>query len=253
MTFPSKDRTNLEVVTPSLEEPIRQAPILLLSAAQVPPELVMVSESGSDAAEQYRLLAHALEKDHGGQTGRTIAVSSAVAGEGKTLTALNLAYALSETKTRQILLCDVDFCGGSITRTLGLGDPPGITDLFQESKPLNEILRRLDNNLMLLPAGTPLTHPLGLLRSAIWHQLMDSLRAHFHFIIMDCPPILGNEQMSVIDDVIDRVLLVVRAGYSRQETLKDALACVTPEKLAGFALNDVTDRGRVYRSYKRET
>jgi protein-tyrosine kinase len=252
MTFPPKDRTNLEAI-PSLEEPLRQVPTLLLSAAQVPSELVMVNEPGSEAAEQYRLLAHALEKDHEGQAGRTIAVSSAVAGEGKTLTALNLAYALAETKSRQILLCDVDFRGGAVTRTLGLGDPAGITNLFQDATPLKELLRRLDKNLMVLPAGTPVQHPLGLLRSPIWSQLIESLRAHFQFIIMDCPPICGNEQMSVIDDVVDKYLLVVRAGYSRQETVRESLAGVVRGKVAGFVLNDVTDKGRSYGSYKRES
>lgn len=252
MSLPPQDRLQCDVFASSPEEPIRAVPTLLLAPNQIPLELVMLKESGSPAAEQYRLLAHALEKNQAKQVGLTIAVSSAVDGEGKTLTALNLAFALAESRVQRVLLCDVDFRGGCVTQALGLGNLPGITDVLTGQRPVNEVLRRVEKNLAVLPSGTPMSSPVGLLRSPAWRQLTDSVRGHFHFVVLDCPPLCMAEDMSVIDDVIDNILLVVRAGVSRQEMVRDALARIVPRKLVGFVLNDVVDTGKQYRSYKRE-
>ncbi len=231
---------------------IRSVPMVLLSKARMPFTLVMMREPASPGAEQYRLLAHAVEKLIVEKPGLTIAVSSAVQGEGKTLTSINLAFALAETKLRRIALLDADFCGSCISETLGMGEIPGLTDVLQGSLDISAVVRRVEKNLAVFPGGVRTDHPLGLIRSLAWHQLIDSLRNHFDCIVVDCPPLCVSDEMSVLDDVIDKLLLVVRVGVSRQEAVRDALGRASQEKLAGLILNDAPLSEHRYRPYKRE-
>ncbi|MFH1017335.1 MAG: CpsD/CapB family tyrosine-protein kinase [Pseudomonadota bacterium] len=252
MTPPLKSENQIQNRLELTADHIRALPTMLLSPVRIPPVLVMLKEHNSPAAEQYRLLAHTVEKLIAEKPGITIGVSSAVEGEGKTVTSLNLALALAETKVRQVALIDADFRGGQVAQTLGLGEVPGLTEALQGSLQISRIVRRVEKNLVILPGGARTSQPLGLLRSAAWHELVGSLRAHFDCIVVDCPPICISEEMPVLDDIIDKLILVVRSGVTRQETLRDALDLVPPGKMAGLVLNAVPLSARRYRPYKRE-
>jgi Mrp family chromosome partitioning ATPase len=79
---------------------------------------------------------------------------------------------------------------------------------------------------------------------------MAGLRAHFDFIVMDCPPICIADEMSVLEDVMDKLIMVVRSGFSREETVRDALSRISTRKLCGFVLNDAPLPERRYRPYR---
>jgi capsular exopolysaccharide synthesis family protein len=231
---------------------LRSAPTVLLSALRSSPTVVMLREKHSAAAEQYRLLAHAIERLARDGSGTTVALTSTVEGEGKTVTAINLAFALAETGTRKVALCDVDFRGGRVADTMGLGDLDGIIDVLSGKTPATDVVRRIDKNLALISAGTPTQHPLGHLRSPAWKALVASLRRHFDFILFDCPPVCMSDDLAVIEDVIDRAVLVVRSGATTTEAVQDALRRLPAEKVLGFVLNDAPLETKVYRPYKRE-
>jgi len=251
MTTPSKMDWQVDEYAMLGVEQTRSAPTQILTPGRLSETLAMLKDPASLAAEQYRLLAHTMEKQRLAEGGTIIAVSSAVAGEGKTVTSTNLAFALAESKGTRVALCDLDLRGGRVSDVLGLDDLPGISDVLQEKRPASEILRRVDKNLAFLPSGKAVSHPLGLLRSSGWKTLVTSLRGNFNFVIFDCPPVCMSDDMLVIDDVVDKVLLVVRSGFSKAEEIRDAVARITGPKLAGFVLNDAPMEVTPYRTYKK--
>ena len=248
----SKNEIQIEKLVEMSGEQLRSVPTVLLSRGRIPHVLAMLNRPESAAAEQYRLLAHTLEKLSAEGPGITIGVSSAVQGEGKTVTSLNLAFALAETRARNILLVDADFRGGRVAEILGLGELLGLTNVLQGQKAVVDVLRRIDKNLTVLPGGTPTAHPVGMIRSAAWRSLVTSLRNHFDCILFDCPPVCVSDEISVLGDVIDKFVLVVRSGLSRQESVKDALAKISGGKMVGFVLNDATASGDLHRTYNRD-
>jgi capsular exopolysaccharide synthesis family protein len=252
MTVSPRNEASESSLTELTADQIRAVPTILLSPSRIPTIVVMLQKTNSLAAEQYRLLAHALEKLTQESSGTTMAVSSASAGEGKTVTSINLAFALAETKIRKIALVDADLRGGLVTETLGMGNLPGLTDVLSGRLELHAVIRRVEKNLDVLPSGPETPHPLGLIRSATWHQLVKALRAHYDCIVVDCPPLCGSDEMPVLEDVIDKVVVVVRSGVSREESVREALGKITPGKLAGFVLNDAPIVERRDRYTKRE-
>ncbi len=253
MSAPPKTETLPQNPTALTAEHLRSVPTVLLSPARTPSVLVMLKDPSSPGAEQYRLLAHAIERQIAEKPGVTIAVSSAVEGEGKTVTSINLAFALAETKVRRVALLDADLRGGRVAETLGMGEVPGLTEVMRGTLQIPGVVRRVEKNLAVFPSGAKTDHPLGFFRSLTWRELISSMRSHFDCIVIDCPPVCVSDDLPVLDDVIDRLLLVVRSGVSRQETIHEALGRISPEKLLGLILNDAPASARKYRTYKQES
>lgn len=227
-------------MSPLLEnssEILESRPTQLLAPSKVSPFLVMLHAPNSFAAEQYRLLAHSLESQRSPTEVQSVGITSPLEGDGKTVTALNLAFALAENRSRRVVLCDVDLRKGGISQALGLGKVPGIAEVLTENQPVVQVLKRVDKNLAILPSGGPTAHPVGLLRTAAWRQVIHSLRRYFDYILLDCPPLCLTGDIALIKDVMDRALVVVRSGGTRQEAVKEALDVLGTEKTLGFVLN----------------
>ena len=141
-------------------EELKPKPTLLLTSRQVAPHVVLFRDLDADAAEQYRLLSHAVEREHIRREAKVFAVTGALEGEGKTVTSINLAFALAEAFPGKILLCDLDLRRAGITQTLGLDTGAGgLTNVLHRRKTLTEVLLRLSTNLTLLPCGEPTERP----------------------------------------------------------------------------------------------
>jgi capsular exopolysaccharide synthesis family protein len=171
---------------------------------------------------------------------RTLAVTSALAGEGKTTVAVNLAISLAESSAR-VLLIDGDVRSPQIHKELGGPMTPGLVDAVHGDWPLAGMIRSTAvPGLSILPAGRARSARGELLPGATLRRLLGELTQRFDVVIIDAPPVLPSATASVIGAVCDGVLFVVRAGRTEQAVGRDALDQLrrVGARVVGAVLND---------------
>jgi succinoglycan biosynthesis transport protein ExoP len=223
--------------------------------------LVTILDPQAVATEQYQILAMRLRNSVKGTKCPVILVTSASGGEGKTVSSINLAVALSEQS--RVLLIDADlrrpkvhqYLGFSTLESRGLGNL-----LFNPDDNVAKYTRTVEN-LSILPGGAHVEHPLTLLASPKLGVLMARLREQFEFIVIDSPPIMPVADGLILRGISDQVVVVVRAGYTARAVLRRALNSLDTSHVAGVIFNDIDIRHSRYsyaykyyqKSYLRRT
>jgi exopolysaccharide/PEP-CTERM locus tyrosine autokinase len=198
-------------------------------------------------AEEYRrikrpLLAHAFGV---GATkiedGNLVLVTSALSGEGKTNTCINLALSLATEKDRTVLLVDGDVPKPHISRLFGVDDQPGLMDaLADDATALHDLLIRTDiESLSVLPAGSWNAHATELLASERMLKLCHELSTRYpdRIIIIDSPPLLAASEAQAIAAAVGQVVLVIAEGLTPRESVREALELVDERKPVNAVLN----------------
>jgi protein-tyrosine kinase len=215
------------------------------------PSLVAATASNSLAAEQYRALRTRLKRAENGRALRTIAITSPGKGDGKSLTAANLALTMAQEFQQRVLLIDGDLRRPSVHRLFGVADGPGLSDvLMGGADPGEAIVTLTEHNLALLPAGTPPGHPAELLGSAAMRRLLDTLRTRYDRIILDMPPVAPLADLHIVAPMADGVLMIVRAGVTPKPAIERALSGLEPGKVLGLVLNEAGGRTADRHSYE---
>jgi len=213
------------------------------------PELNLVSmwRPRSSVAEQFRVAATRLELMGGGRKSTVIVVSSALMGEGKSSTAINLAYVLAKDLDKTTMLIDCDLKRPMQHVYAGIELEPGLTEVLYGDKPVDDCARRLGElSLWTLPAGSFEGRPLGLSKIQRLGKLLTELRPRFDYIIVDAPPILPLADMNVLASMADVLVLVIRAGATGQAVVQKALKIVSEASEARIILNGVDDVSTPY-------
>jgi capsular exopolysaccharide synthesis family protein len=194
--------------------------------------------------EQYRRLAASLHQAQIDRGLKVIIVVSAVAAEGKTLTASNLALTLSESYHRQVLLIDGDLRRPSLTTVLGLpAHAPGLSEgLFAGAEPKLS-LHQLTPRLALLPAGRPMSDPMAGLTSQRMHRILAEARAAFDWVIVDTPPVGLLPDGHLLAAMGDGALLVVKASGPSHTVVQRAIESIGRERVLGVVLNKAEEAG----------
>jgi capsular exopolysaccharide synthesis family protein len=204
-----------------------------------------------EASEQYRIIRTKLI--HHPKQPRMIVIASAITGDGKTVTAVNLAGALSLKTESKVLLLDADFRHSQVHHQLGLPKEPGLADVLRGSATLEDALIQTEQlpNLYVLSAGEPKTNPAELLDSPRWPALCARLRQTFRYVIVDSPPVGAVADYALIQRVCDGVVLVVRPDHTNRSACLAALELIPKDRLVGAVLNCVPDwfLGRSSASY----
>jgi capsular exopolysaccharide synthesis family protein len=204
--------------------------------------IVIMDEPFSAAAEQYRLVAAKLEAVQRSSGLKRIAVTSSLQGEGKTTTAVNLGYALAKDFGRRVLLVDGDFKKPSLSRYTGSGPGPGpgLTDVLAGThQPDSVIWEGRHRQLHLLECGQVKGSPSRLWKSEITIKLLEVLGAQYDYLLLDTPPVLPLVDMSLIAEVVDGIVLVVRSGQTPKTAVQKAVMSLPSSKLVGTVLNGV--------------
>ncbi|PYS90193.1 MAG: hypothetical protein DMF64_15525 [Acidobacteria bacterium] len=206
--------------------------------SRVEPHLVAITDPRSPHAEQYRSLRtrvlHAGER----RKVQAIVVTSAGIAEGKTITALNLAWLLAQTDGVRALLVDGDLRQPCAAAYLAFDAPVGLSEVLAGQASLNDTIVRLDpSGLFLLPGGTPRDNVAELLSGPKFSAVLAELRRSFNYIIIDAPPLGIFTDATVLINRADGALVVVRAGRTRYGTLDRVLEPLPRERLLGVVLN----------------
>ena len=214
-------------------------------------EKVVVDENMLPASrEQYRRLAAALHHAQASTGVKVVMIASAVAEEGKTLTAANLALTLSESYRRNVLLIDADLRRPSLHTIFKVRGSPGLNEGLvapEEPKlPLHDVSPRLT----VLPAGMPNSDPMAGLTSRRMQTLIDEAREAFGWVIIDTPPVGLLTDANLLASMVDGAVLVIKAGSTPYDLVKKAIDTIGPAKVLGVVLNRAdTGKGRYSYQY----
>ncbi|HUL20705.1 MAG TPA: polysaccharide biosynthesis tyrosine autokinase [Thermodesulfobacteriota bacterium] len=204
--------------------------------------LVSLFEPGSLGAEQFRKLRNQVLKPNLPDSPKTIMVTSATAGEGKTFVAANLAAGIAHDLHFHALLVDCDLRNPALSHWFGVQNGHGLSDYLVGKGNLSDLLMktRMDK-LMILTGGSSQEKPAELLGSKKMEALVHELKARYadRYIILDSTPLLVAAEPEVLARLVDGIVIVVRAGVTPRETIKQAIASLDPKKIMGFVLNDV--------------
>jgi len=217
--------------------------------------LVSFTSPGSFAAEQYQGLRLTIERLTRTQGAQVLAITSPAAGEGKTLTAVNLAGALARESEARVLLIDADLRRPAVATTLGLPASPGLTDLLAgEDLNLSDVVQRVPPfQLSVIPSGTAGSAIHRLLRSPRFEPLLQRARQEYDVVIVDTPPLLPVFDSAVLARIVDQMLVVVAANQTPRKLLGEALNLVDPAKVMGIVFNrDDRPLFGYYDAYYRE-
>ncbi len=206
----------------------------------VDPHVVALHKPMSVIAEQYRGLRSRIERANLDGRIQTLVITSAFKGEGKSVTAANLAAVLAQDATKAVLLVDADLRRPRIHRLLGLPGTPGLGDLLHGRAALEEVVRTTPfYGLSVITAGAVEGHPAELLASPEFEDFIARVRTQYDYIILDTPPLHPISDVNFVADAVDGILLVVRAHKTHRGLVKQAVDAVPREKLLGTVLNRV--------------
>lgn len=191
------------------------------------------STAGLDA---YRTLRGRLEL-HPRQP-RVVLVSSAAAGDGKSLTAVNLAGALA-LGGGPVLLLDADLRRPAVHLLVGIDAGPGLAGVLRGTHTLQQACRRVEEHagLFVLPAGQVGPDAGDLLATPAWHDVRGVVRASFRYVVIDGPPVGANAEYEWLESACDGVLLVVRPGHTARAAARRAVDRLGPHRLLGLVWN----------------
>lgn len=170
-----------------------------------------------------------------------IAVTSAVPGEGKTFTAINLALSLAREPDFEVLLVDADIPKSDVTRTFGLEDHPGLMDILADEsrRPADVILHTDVPNLFVVPAGQRNPLAAELFGGRRMGQVLEELAASSkqRLLLFDSSPLLATPEARVLALQMGQLVVVVDAGHTRRYELKSALEGLGGSRYLGLILN----------------
>jgi protein-tyrosine kinase len=209
--------------------------------ARIAEQLVSFIAPGSFAADQYRTLRHGIERARKDAGFQVLAITSSGPGEGKSVTALNLAGALAQSPHARVLIIDADLRRPSVARYLALGGPRshGLVQAIQNGDgELADFVRRVDAfNLAVLPAGAPQTAPYELLNSPRLEALLAEARRQYDYVLIDTPPLVPFPDCRLVGRWVDGFLLIVAAHRTARRLFAEALNLIDPAKVVGVVFN----------------
>jgi capsular exopolysaccharide synthesis family protein len=207
---------------------------------QLDDHLVSLLEPTSHAAEQYRAVRLAIETFRHERGTRTVGVTSPGRGDGRTITALNVAGALAQAPDARVVLVEADLRHPGVARALGLPAGRGLsTYLLDPSMNVDAVVSRPAGvAFAVVPSGAASSMPYELLKSPRLASLLAALRDRFDYVVLDTPPALPYPDVGILRDLVDGFVVVVRANRTPRELLRDCMNVVGRQRGLGLIFND---------------
>lgn len=203
-------------------------------------------------ADAFRLLRTRILRRMQQNNWKTLGITSATQGEGKTLCAINLAIAIAMEPNYTALLVDVDLRRPSVHRRFELEPRVGLNDYLTGGTPVEDLLINPGiRDLVILPGRQGHQSSSELLASPKMASLVDDIRSHYasRIVLFDLPPLLLADDVVALSRHLDAVLLVVHDGKTQEAELARALELLENVEIIGTVLNRSSDSGRGYEYY----
>jgi non-specific protein-tyrosine kinase len=194
----------------------------------------------SRAAESFRVLRTQLLQRTRDSGANTIMVTSTLPGEGKTLTAINLAVAISREFQHTVMLVDGDLRKQSVHKYLGCTGEKGLIDYLAGSTPVSDLITWPGiEKMTFISGGRLINDSAEILGSPRMRELIPSMKGRYpeRYIIFDAPPILTGADVLTLAPLVDKVIVVVQAGKTSMDDVQKALQYLPKEKVLGLVLN----------------
>jgi len=205
------------------------------------------------AVEEYRKLAASLHEAQGDRGLQVLIVASAVPGEGKSLTAANVALTLTTSYSRKVLLIDADLRRPSLHTVFRIPVTSGLSEGLDATSNSRVSAVQLSPLLALLPAGRPVENPLPLLTSERMAALIRDARQHFDWVIVDTPPVGLLTDANLLTRESDTALLVIHANRTPYALVQKAIQAIGKPKIFGVVMNRLEEQihltGSTYTGY----
>jgi exopolysaccharide/PEP-CTERM locus tyrosine autokinase len=228
----------------------------VVSSRFVELDLAMLESTGivtpnaprSHIADEYRvikrpLISNAMGRGAAALThGNLIMVTSAMSGEGKSFTSVNLAMSIAAELDHTVMLVDADVARPSVLRMLGLPSGPGLLDLLEGKAAMPDVLLKTNiDKLTILPSGTPHARATELLASDSMRLLLDDISKRYRdrIVIFDSPPLILTTEARVLASQMGQVVMVVQADKTLQADVQQALATIESCPVKMMLLNKV--------------
>jgi len=202
--------------------------------------------------EQFRRVSATLIEAQAAGNLKVLLVASASPGDGKTLTALNLALVLGRSYGRRVLLIDGDLRRPSLHRMVGVANRSGLADALQARADVRLEVAPITETVTLLPAGPADPDPLRSLSSARMKRVIQEAAQRFDWVIIDSAPVGVVADASVLATLTDGIVFVVRAEHSQYPAVKKAMDTLGHERILGVILNGVSGNNWDYNYYNRQ-
>ena len=180
-------------------------------------------------------------------------ITSALPGEGKTLTAINLAFTFAREFQHTVLLVDGDLRKQSIQKCLGCNSERGLIDYLTDGCSVSDLIMWPGiEKMTLISGGRPFQESAEILGSPRMKELISDMKGRYpeRYIIIDAPPILTGADVLTLSTLVDQVVVVVRAGKTSMDVVDKALQYLPKDKILGFVLNGCLATPRSY--YKEQ-
>ncbi len=254
---PAEDRTSplLADLPPKRDSPVLRFEELVKKCTrhhwQLDPRIDVFHGANSNrtGAESFRTLRSRLAQIAGTRQLKSVLVTSSLPQEGKTFVAVNLAQSIARQDRSRVLLIDADLRISRLHQALGAPATPGLTDYLRgEADEIAVIQRGLEGNLCLIPGGSPVANPSELLLGERMKYLLERVTPAFDWLVLDSPPAMPVHDASLLADLCDGVLFVVRAGETDFEVAGKASSEFRNKNLLGVVLNRV-EKSESYGGY----
>jgi capsular exopolysaccharide synthesis family protein len=208
-------------------------------AATLNKRRIAMLQPQSFVTEQFRSLRARLDSLASQQPLRTIAVTSAAPGEGKTTAAVNLALVMSMSVGKRVVLVDCDLRRPRVHHSLGLRVDGGLAEVLRGEVALDQAITPVEGSqLRVLPVRGLPPNPSELLASTRMRELIEKLATDYDHVVLDVPPTLGLPDAKIVTDLCEGILLVVRAHATSQEEVAGALEVLDRSRMLGVVLNE---------------
>jgi len=251
-----QERENVVGYSPSADKSLRGREIHVRKI-QVSPETlrenrIIIGDENDACSHAFKVLRTRVWQQMRTHGWNTLGITSANAGEGKSLTAINLAIGLAKMSVVQsIILVDLDMRRPSLNKYFDFWPEAGISDYLQGAVGISEVLVEPDvGNITLLPGNMPFSNSSEIISSSRMQRLLNEIKAHFpsRLVIFDLPPMLLTDDVMVFAPSVDAILLVIEEGKSTSEEITRTIDLLKGVELLGTVLNKSEDvfRGEGY-------
>jgi receptor protein-tyrosine kinase len=205
--------------------------------------IVAFHDSTSAIGEQYKIVRTNIQSLNHTKNYKTFLITSSIDGEGKTITAINLAFTFaSDLNNKSILLIDADMRKGKVAQYLNLSRSPGLSDVLKGNAELDSIFLtpNVDNLTVVLSGKTP-KNPAELLGSKKMKSIMATFKNRFDYIFIDTPPVMPLTDACILGAITDGVILVIQASRTQRGVVRHAESRLyqVGAKILGYIMTNV--------------